>query len=249
MYDLILLGATFAAAGIAKACKGTCLILESRPQAGYEFLSALHFGTDYHLPVKSALARDMQQAFSNRNAFSPDRICLFDCAAPFYQLLEDIPLLLNVRLLSVEHRNGAYLCTIHGISGYQTFSARQVIDTRCTSQMCVSKTYNFLVDGSGPVPLPPDVAYAPWGFSHNYVLRCFVPLEATYLTARKTAMDVLNALPQSHKLVQLADDFDYQVSSGYPRTENGVVFFPSKAYNNPILALDAGICFMTEGTL
>lgn len=246
MYDFILLGATFAAAGIAKTCKGSCLILESRPQAGYEFISALHFGTDYYLPVKSSLAQSFHKTFLDRQAISPDRICLFDCAAPFYQLLEGIPILLNTQILCVEKKEKGFLCTVHGVSGYRTFEATQIIDTRCAPEMCVSKTYNLLIDGTGPVTLPPDVFQEPWGFSHNYILRCSVPLDANYLTARKIAMDVLNTLPPSHKLVLLADDFDYQVKGSYPQTKGGILQLPSKSYRNPILALDAGAC-LTQG--
>jgi len=47
MYEVIVLGATFTAAGIAGKLGKNCLILESRPDAGYEFFGAFHFGTGY----------------------------------------------------------------------------------------------------------------------------------------------------------------------------------------------------------
>ena len=37
MYDVIVLGATFAASGIARQYKERCLVIERRAQAGYEF--------------------------------------------------------------------------------------------------------------------------------------------------------------------------------------------------------------------
>ena len=43
MYDVIVLGATFAAAGIAQQHKEKCLVIERRAQAGYEFFGALDF--------------------------------------------------------------------------------------------------------------------------------------------------------------------------------------------------------------
>ena len=46
MYDVIVLGATFAAAGIAERYGKRCLVIEARAQAGYEFFGALHFDTD-----------------------------------------------------------------------------------------------------------------------------------------------------------------------------------------------------------
>lgn len=246
MYDLIILGATFAAAGIARTYTGSCLILESRPQAGYEFISALHFGTNYDLPVKSAEAQAMQETFAKRHAFSNDRICLYDCAAPFYQLLEGLPVLLNTQILHVEKTLEGFRCATHGVAGHRIFEAKTVIDTRCNSRMCVSKSYNMLIDGVGEVVLPPDVVWEPWGFSHNYVLRCSVPLDAGFIAAREKAFQIINALPEGHKLLQLADDFDYQVETGYPKTEAGILLLPSKAYSNPIQALDAGACLILE---
>ena len=46
-YEIIVLGATFTAAGIAQKYKEKCLIMERSTLAGYEFLSALNFGTEY----------------------------------------------------------------------------------------------------------------------------------------------------------------------------------------------------------
>lgn len=46
MYDVIVLGATFAAAGIAQQYKEKCLVIERRAQAGYEFFGALDFSVD-----------------------------------------------------------------------------------------------------------------------------------------------------------------------------------------------------------
>ena len=43
MYDVIVLGATFTAAGIARCCKEKCLVIERRARAGYEFFGALDF--------------------------------------------------------------------------------------------------------------------------------------------------------------------------------------------------------------
>ena len=249
MYDLIILGATFAAAGIARTHNGSCLILENKPQAGYEFISALHFGTNYDLPVKSTEAQALQETFVKRQAFSQDRICLYDCAAPFYQLLEGLPILLNTQILGVEKNADGFRCATHSVAGHRAFEAKQVIDTRCNPRMCSSKTYNMLIDGVGEVALPPDVIWEPWGFSHNYVLRCSVPLEASYIAAREKALQTIYALPDGHKLLQLADDFDYLVKDSYPQTEAGIFLLPSKSYPNPIQALDAGACLILEGNV
>ena len=249
MYDMIVLGATFAAAGISRSCKGSCLILEPKPYAGYEFVNALHFGSGYETPLKSPEARELYETFLKRRIFREDRICLFDCASPFYKLLEGREVLLGMQILRVEKQGDSFSCLVHGVSGYRTFEARRIVDTRCDSSMCRSKTYNMLIDGSGTVTLPADVKQEAWGLSHNYVLRCEVPLQTDYCEARKRATQVLKDLPEGHKLILLADVFDYAVNPGYPKEENGITYLPSKAYENPVLAFDAGVCFGAGGVL
>ncbi len=241
MYDLIILGATFTAAGIAQTFPGSCLILESKPLAGYEFLSACHYGADYHIPPVSPLAQRLHRTFTEKGAFANDRICLFDCAAPFYALLEDKDVLLNTHIIHTEKTDEVFCVTVHGVNGFRTFTAKRVIDTRCNNGMICGKTYNMLIEGTGDIVLPEGVIREEWGFTHNYVLRCAVVPDATFITAHKRAMEVLETLPEGHKVILLADDFDYQVKPGYPKSENGILMLPSKAFANPILALDAGV--------
>ena len=46
-YHKLILGATFAAAGLLTKSGGDCLVIEPKPSAGHEFLGALAFGTGY----------------------------------------------------------------------------------------------------------------------------------------------------------------------------------------------------------
>ena len=52
MYDVIVFGATFAAAGISEKFKEKCLVLERRLQAGYEFYGALRYGAGSDKPLR-----------------------------------------------------------------------------------------------------------------------------------------------------------------------------------------------------
>lgn len=247
MYDVIVLGATFAAAGIAGVRKEKCLILDSKPYAGHEFLSALHFGTAYETPLKTKEGQALYETFVEREALKDERICLFSCAAPFYQLLEGLPVLLNMQIVSVTKEAEGFTCIAHGISGYRSFKAKQVIDTRSIPERCSGKTYNFLVDGEGNVSLPQGVKQEKWGLPCHYVLRCPIPVDADYQEGRKAALSVIKGLPAGERLLLLADEFDYTVKGAYPKEENGITYLPSKAYQNPILAYEAGVCFAKGG--
>ena len=51
MYEIIVLGATFAAAGIAHQLKEKCLVIESRGDGGYEFFGGQSFAATEELSV------------------------------------------------------------------------------------------------------------------------------------------------------------------------------------------------------
>lgn len=246
-YEIIVLGATFTAAGIAQKYKEKCLILERSTLAGYEFLSALNFGTEYNCDPESEAAINLLEVFKQKNAFNDDRICLYDCATSFYRLLEDKNVLLNTEIISVENVNEEFVCTVHNVSGYHTFKAKTVIDTRVHDNMYNTKTYNFSVDGVGDLIEIPNVICEKWGFEHNYVLRCPVSPECNFIDARKMVAEYIQKLPEGFKLLCMANDFDYNVKEEYPKYIDGILYMPSKAYKNPILAFDAGVVFENGG--
>lgn len=247
LYDVIVLGATFTAAGIAQKYKEKCLIVERSTLAGYEFLSALNFGTEYTQELKSDAAKNLLEIFKQRDAFNGDRICLYDCATSFYRLLEGKNVLLNTEIISVEKSCEGFVCTVHSVSGYHTYKAKNIIDTRVHDDMYDTKTYNFSVDGVEDLIKIPNVICEKWGFEHNYVLRCSVLPESDFIDARKMVAEYIKNLPEGFKLLAMASDFDYNIKPEYPKCVDGIFYMPSKAYKNPILAFDAGVVFENGG--
>lgn len=74
MYEIIVLGATFAAAGIAESCQKDCLVIERRAEAGYEFFCP-HFDSDIevypHLQKANVLfGTDVVSVEQTENGFS-----------------------------------------------------------------------------------------------------------------------------------------------------------------------------------
>ena len=103
-YEVIILGATFAAAGLIEKYKEKALILERRPQAGYEFFNAINFGSNYEKELKSNEAKLLFESFKSKNIFADERICIFDCAYDFYKCLADKNVLLNMQIISIQKR-------------------------------------------------------------------------------------------------------------------------------------------------
>ena len=45
---------------------------------------------------------------------------------------------------------------------------------------------------------------------------------------------------ETQRLILSAYEFDYHIKEGYPKTQDGILLLPSKAYKNPSLAFEAG---------
>ncbi len=250
-YDVIVIGATFTAAGLVQAYGDKCLVLERRPQAGYEFLNAAKFGTDYAEKLVSDEAIALEEQFVEKNAFDGDRICLFDCASSYYKLLEGKNVLLNMEIVSVEKIDGGFEVTAHGVSGYRTFTAKKVIDTTVHKDMVEAKTLNLLVntDEENAAPLPADLKTEKWGYEEDTLIKCAVAVNDGYIEARRAVAALIDALPAEYRVAFVADCFDYEVKSGYPVEKDGIVYMPSAAYKNPLLAFDAGVLYAKGGAL
>ena len=250
-YDVIVLGATFAAAGIVQKCKERCLVLERRPQVGYEFFSSLNYGKNYDADVCSSEAKELKDAFCNREAFMEDRVCISDCASLVYRMFQNSPILLNMEIISVNKETDGYTVIAHGVSGYRKFKANKLIDTRVREDMILSKTFNVMVNGEIEKlsEIFGDIAMEKWGYQKDAVLKIPVSVDADYISARKAVLNLTPKMPDDIKILMSADDFDFKIKQGYPKCEDGVLYLPSAMYENPLLAFDAGVMCANGGMI
>jgi len=251
IYDVIVIGATFTAAGLLQKYGNKCLCLEKRPQGGYEFLNGLNFGYGYDEPLKSEEAEKLYKQFSEKKAFYDSRISLFDCAGVFYRLLENKNVMLNMNIVSVEKEVECFVVTAHGVSGFRTYRGKRVIDTTVHPYMVNKKTLNFLVNSENPerAELPSDLETEQCGYKDDILIKCEVPQDSGYIEARRKIREVAERLPSEYKIVLIADCFAYEVKTGYPAKENGIVYMPSVAYKNPVQAYDVGVTYDEGGVL
>lgn len=206
MYDVIVLGATFAAAGIAQKLGEHCLVIERRAQAGCEFFGAL---------------RNLGEEAELHSRF--DHCGLLFCTG----------------LVAVEKTPEGFSCVTHGVDGFRTYEAKQVIDTRCSAEMCCSKTYNLLIE-SKEEPAFVNVKWERAKGVNRYLLCCPVDLSCTYPQAREMALALVKQFSETQRLILSANEFDYRVKGQFPNEDNGILYLPSKAYETPELAFEAG---------
>ncbi len=237
MYDVIVLGASFAAAGIARVCGKRCLVLERRMEAGYEFYGALHFGTGYDIPLKHTEAEELRMHFcKNAVPYGNDAL--------LYPIFKECDIYFGTETVSVESRDESFLCTVHGVDGFRAFEGKTVVDTRSNAKISTSKSYNLLIESKEP-PQFKGTAWEQADSVGRFVLKIPVPLSCSFDEARKIALEIIEVFSPSQKLILSASEFDYQISKSLQR-EDGIRPLPSKAYENPILAYEAGLVFGKE---
>ena len=249
MYDVIVLGATFAAAGLLQVYNDRCLVIERRPQAGYEFFNALNFGKGYEKKLQTKDALTLKQKFVEKNAFHEDRVCLFDCASSFYELLKGKNVMLNMEIINVTPTADGFSVTAHGVSGYRTYSAKRIIDTRVRRDMIAAKTLNLLISGENcdTDDLAKGLKTENWGYETDILIKCPVDVNANYIEARRAVADTIKQLPEKYKAAMVADMFDCRLKGTYHEEKDGITYIPSCAYENPLLAFDAGIIYAKGG--
>ncbi len=232
MFDVIVLGATFAAAGIAQTYQKSCLVLERSTRAGNEFFGALNFGKNYEEPICAEEAAQLKRKLLDSGLYGGER--------NLYPCFQNTNILFQTEVVSVKPTDGHFVCVTHGIDGYASFEAKRVIDTRSRDAMCCAKTYNLLVE-SAKVPLFSGVVTEKAPGENRYFLRCAVPVDCGYQEARQVAFGVMQNFADDQKVILSADGFDYKIKEGYPKNEQGILYLPSKAYDNPALAFQAGL--------
>lgn len=232
MYEIIVLGATFAAAGIAHRYKKSCLILEESLQAGNEFYGALQFGHGYDRTPRNEEAKNFQESFLGSD--------LYDRITQIYPYLQQADVLFNVRPVSIKKSENGFVCEVYGADGFCTFEAKQVIDTRADDEISISKTYNVLIE-SAETPEFEGCIFEKGGMDNHYVLRLPIPLGKGYAEARAEIQNAVCRFSESQKLILSAAAFDYKIKEGFPVTRDGIIRLPSKAYINPVLAFEAGL--------
>lgn len=232
MYDVIVLGATFTAAGIAHTFKKNCLILEQGFQAGSEFFGALQFGSGYDKKPKRNKSTSLQKGFSGSN--------MYTWHTEIYPYLQQADVLFGTQVSSIQKTENGFLCVAYGVQGFYTYEGKQIIDTRSNDKISISKTFNLLIE-SRETPVFSGVYSEKAGLENHYILRLPIPLSCGYPEARDMAQKVVRQFSKTQKLILSASTFDYRIKADYPKKRDGILCLPSKAYNNPVLAFEAGL--------
>ncbi len=257
MYDSVILGATFAAAGLLSG-GGNCLVIEPGPQAGAEFLGALHFGCGYDALFKTPEAQALYEGFCEKGAVFEGRGCLFPCAPLLYSCFLNRDVLLSANIVDIGKTDGGFSVTIHTVKGFRVIHTKNIIDTRCGRDNVLKKAFHAWIrpkDGKSSVPgqfqnLTDGVqAVEPLfgDYENSFILKLEMSECCTYDDARRELGSVLTHQLPGFRLGLSADCFAFTPKKTGVFERGGVVQMPSCGFKNPLLAYDAGAMLATRG--
>lgn len=249
-YHKLILGATFAAAGLLTKSGGDCLVIEPKPSAGHEFLGALAFGTGYGEPLFTTEAAEFYQQFQEKGAMHRGKGCLFDCASLLNAKLLNKNVLLNTSIVDIRPEADGFCVTTHGVKGFRTFRATELVNTLCDEGNIFKKSFHAWVRPATKEAAAPDsVQLEPLfgAFENSYIVKLPVEKDCTYPEARQRLSDVLKNELSGFRLGLSADCFALTPKKTGVFETGGIVQMPSCGFQNPLLAFDAGVRFAERG--
>ena len=249
-YNKVILGATFAAAGLLAKTDRDCLVIEPNSLAGHEFLGALEFGTGFDEPLSTAEAAAFYQQFQEKGAVRRGKGCLFDCASLLNAKLLNKNVLLNTTVVDISPEAEGFCVTTHGVKGFRTFRATKIINTLCEEGNILKKSFHAWVRPAAKGAAAPDtVQIEPLfgAFKNSYILKLPVEVSCTYPEARQRLSAVLKNELSGFRLGLSADYFAVTPKVTGVFETAGMVQMPSCGFQNPLLAFDAGVRFAEGG--
>ena len=252
-YDVIIIGATFSAAGMLQVFGDKCLVLERRPQAGYEFLNSMKFGK-FDKEPESKEAKEFLQKLKDKGLFTEYGVNFFDAASNLYSYLVGKNVLLNMEIMSIEKVEGGYKVVCCGVSGIREFTASKIIDTTPRKGMIEKKSINFLAgpadENKAPISDFAGIKTYPSGMKLDRICKLDLGCDEDYAQARQKIYDitVMDEF-RGYRLNFVADAFDITPKAPAFAEDGGITYLTSCAYENGIDAFDAGVVYAKGGKL
>lgn len=227
-YDLVIVGATAAALGLAKTVQSrlSTLIVNKTEMVAYEFVNT------FREPEVYAQGACYHKAFKELEA----------------------DVLLGTEVAGITRSaEGGYVLELYNTAGFQTVEASRLVDTTAEAQevQLQGKSLNALLIQQQGKPVP-DVEWegftlVPEAQSHAYrtvILKMACPEEETVAAARHRLVEAWLSRPEAlgeWKIAAIAFAFEIKPVQGEHLAEDGRRFLVSAAYAGPAQSEEAGI--------
>lgn len=250
-YNLIIIGATFAGVGAAVANGGDVLIVEHRPQAGYEFIGCYNPGFGYDNMTLCEYVDGFRSELIERNVLADGRVRIGAVSPVLYARMEtlQLPILMLTDVTDIRSVSGGFELDIYNAQGFRTITADNVIDT--TPLNIKQKSINALLVGGKTPPQNIDgMIFVKGKSDEEYTVKLSLDLGCTYADARQTLhkrWESRTGELQEWVIAAVADYFEFSCKKGPIYHTKGYIHLPSCAYRNPLEALDEGYKYAGGG--
>lgn len=252
-YDVLIIGATCAALGIAQALddRARVVIVDSGAMVAGEFVNSFRPCEHAQLKPETDAGRQVLDMLVRYDAVHEANAAFYPAGCVFCKALAQLSadILLDTQILSVEERQEGYEVSAFGCAGHMNISAAVVIDTTYNASIIKEKSLNcLLVSKDAQVP-----AFLNNGSIRIYALsdaqprkaiaRMVVSADTDLFAARHMLVDFLhdNAAQMSGwKVCAIALCFDVRCETPQVNTGHNRYWLPSASFSDPIAAIDGG---------
>ncbi len=245
-YDVIIIGATATACGMLSVYGDSCLIIERRPQAFYEFLGAMKFGSGTKMP-ESDIAKELYLKLADKGVFTEFGDNYFVGTRVLYSYLKDANVFLNMEILSIENIDGGFKVKCTGVSGIREFTATKIINTTTEIDNIDKKSINFLVcpksEGLEPICDFGQAVSTPSGMELDRIMKIKLNQTDDYIAARRAIFEHTNMKAFDNYSMYLTGDCFDVTCRERQYEKNGITYMCSASFDNPTHAFDGGVLF------
>ena len=239
--ELFIVGATFAAIGIADALGKQTVIAEETCVLGTEFAAAFNQKEPKKITCFTESGKTLEKQLAMRGLLNPNgeiyaQPAVFVLAKACIR--QQIQLHFNTLVTEIKKLENGYKVTLFNCDGYQTILAKQVIDTTSTGVFKNKKREKWIcsaVAQNGQIKNEiTDMQYIP------------IPLAESegWVEARKKTLAY--AKEKNAKIVMIANAFCYR-DRVQPTEQEGVLWIPSDGFYNLLDAYEGGAAYVQQG--
>lgn len=253
-YDIVILGATSAALGLANELKQKykTLIINRTSMVAYEFVNAYKRGENWNVEPETEFGRAIREELLREKIITKEEAHIYSAGPIFYKAFKDlgIDILLETELISVKKEYEGYIISVYNVGGHDTIKARYIIDTTEREADIKSKSLNCLLTNKKKDVLPPikldgvEIYKEVDNKINTAILKYNCPLDTSLYEARHQVIETWRNRPQEladWKIAAIGLCFDVVPRVGFKQIGKFHVALPSAYYDNPLAAIDAGV--------
>jgi len=253
-YDVVILGATSAALGVASELKQRhkILIINKTSMVAYEFINAYKVGVNWDRDPETELSKDIKRELIKEGIISCEKTHIYSAGPLFYKFFKDldVDILLETEIISVQKEECDYRISVFNIGGHKTIKANYIIDTTEQQAGIESKSLNCLVVNKKKDEFPSvemdeiEIYREADKIINTAVMKYKCPLDFTLYKARHELIEKWRNRPKEAtdwKIAAIGLCFDVVPQVGFKQIDKYHFVLPSAYYDNPLAAIDAGV--------